>query len=750
MFFYKLLGVVAFSATTLCTYAQSPHTFKGSISSTADMLGVNQVKVLALPLGDSTFTNPEGIFEFQYDRGTINKIVVSKNYYITDTLIVEDEHSFGLFYLEPVKDLDGTTITSRVNSTEISTLGVRKVEKISSKELMKAACCNLSESFETTPSVDVGFTDAVSGYKQIQMLGLTGSHTLFTRENIPDVRGIASITGLTFTPGTFVESMQLSKGSGSVVNGFEGTAGQINVEWLKPFEDKTPTLILNGYQSNQGRSEGNLVWSHKLNDHTSTNVFLHGKSNWLNIDQNKDNFLDQPLGEAVVVGNRWFHFSPKGWEVQGGVKATYMDNKGGTVTQNESSFIPWRYEQRVNRAEAWAKIGRVFEGQPWKSMGLQLSGVYHDQKGLYAQTKNYDANQQSFYANYIYQSMIGNTNHIIKGGASFQYDQVTENYNSVAYDRIEVTPGVFAEYTYNHLEKFNVVTGIRADYHNIYGAFVTPRLHLRYAPSDKSAIRASIGSARRTANVFAENFALMASNRAFNLIGNGDDGLPYNGMKQEVAWNMGVNYTQKFRLNYRDGSISVDYYYTHFSNQIVVDIENPTQVNLYNLDGRSFAHSFQAQIDYEIIRKLDVRLAYRLYDVKTTFDDHLIEKALVARHRGFVNVAYETRNQWKFDLTYQVYGSKRMPMHSTDGVTLTDFYRTPSFDVWNAQFSKTLAKERLDLYVGIENILGKMQHNLILNSQNPTNPYFDASLIWGQAMGRNIYVGFRYRIGGLL
>lgn len=748
MFSNKYIGVAILLMATHTSYAQDIKTYKGSITNAKDLLGINNVQIITLPQQDTFYTTGEGIFEITLGDQEVRQLVFSKKYYQTDTVAIQSLDEFGMYYLEPVVDIDGATVTSRVNSTEISTFGVRKVEKISSKELMKAACCNLSESFETTPSVDVGFTDAVSGYKQIQMLGLTGSHTLFTRENIPDVRGVAAITGLTFTPGTFVESMQLSKGSGSVVNGYEGTAGQINVEWLKPFESKTPTLLLNGYQSHQGRSEGNVVWSTKVSEHTSTNVFLHAKSNWLNLDQNKDYFLDQPLGEAYVVGNRWFHFSPKGWEIQGGVKGTFMNNRGGTVKQSEAAFIPWIYEQKVNRAEAWAKIGRVYEGQPWKSMGLQLSGVYHDQKGMYAQTKNYDANQQSFYANYIYQSMIKNTNHIIKTGASFQYDAVKENYNKVAYQRNEITPGVFGEYSYSHLEKFNVVAGLRADYHNIYGAFVTPRLHVRYAPTDKSAIRASIGSARRTANVFAENFALMASNRTFSLNGNGDAALPYGGMKQEQAWNMGINYTQKFRLNYRDGAFSFDYYYTHFQNQIVVDIENPTQVRLYNLDGRSFAHSLQAQLDYEIIRKLDVRLAYRLYDVKTTFDGQLLEKALVARHRGFINIAYETRNQWKFDLTYQVFGSKRMPMHSTDGVTLTDAYRTPVYDVWNMQISKTMAKERLDVYAGVENVFGKMQHNLILNATNPSNPYFDASLIWGQAMGRNIYIGFRYRIGG--
>lgn len=681
---------------------------------------------------------------------TIQKIIIEADQFTTDTLTLSEETNYDIF-LYDVNTLAGVNFTSKINSNEISTIGFQKTEKISSKELMKAACCNLSESFETTPSVDVGFTDAVSGYKQIQMLGLTGSHTLFTRENIPDVRGLASITGLTFTPGTFVESMQLSKGTGSVVNGFEGTAGQINIEWHKPFEEKNPQWMLNGYQSNQGRTEGNLVYNTMINDKLSTNVFLHGKSNWMNLDQNNDGFLDQPKGEAFVAGNRWFYFSPNNIEIQGGVKLTKMDNRGGEIKYftDEQNNNYWNYNQSVERGEAWAKIGYMNPNKKWQSMGLQLSGLYHNQATNY-NTKVYDAEQSSFYANYIYQSIISNTNHVIKMGSSLTYDNISESYNDQrfvnnTYKRKEIVPGAFAEYSYNYLTKFNLVAGLRGDYHNLYGAFVTPRLHLRYAPNDFNAFRASIGRAQRTANVLAENFAQMASNRQFLIQGDRNSNNPY-GLDPEIAWNMGVNYTNKFKIGHREGTIGIDYYYTHFQNQVVVDIENPTQVRFYNLNGASYAHSFQTQVDYEIIPRLDIRVAYRYYDVKTTFDDVLKEKPLISKHRAFVNLGYETRNNWKFDYTFQVFGSKRLPEHSKDGTNIIASNTTKPYTVMNAQISKSFKEDIFDVYLGVENIVGNMQKNMILMSDQTNSPYFDASLIWGQAMGRNFYLGFRYNI----
>lgn len=711
--------------------------------------------IITLPDSMISFADGNGTFDLPI-YNTTEKIVVKYTGYINDTIFVAnivDTVMVKLVENITEKTLNDAVVQTRKNSTEISTIGIQKVEKIGHRELLKAACCNLSESFETTPSVDVGFTDAVSGYKQIQMLGLTGSHTMFTRENIPDTRGLAAITGLTFTPGTWVESMQLSKGTGSVVNGYEGTAGQINVEWLKPFEEKMPRMIINGYQSTQGRSEGNLIYNHNFDETISTNIFLHGKSNWMRVDQNNDGFLDQPIGNTFAAANRWFYFSPKGFEIQGGIKGVYMDNTGGqnafADTKQQTPLGPWGYLQNVERIEGWAKLGKMFTAKPYKSMGLQLSALHHNQNTTFG-LNHFDALQQSLYANYIYQTIISNTDHIIKGGASFTYDVYKEMFGSNNFNRKEIVPGAFAEYAYSYLKKINLVAGLRADYHNLFGFFATPRMHIRYAPNDFTAFRASIGRAQRTANIFAENFAYMASNRTFLI----ESANPFNnayGFKPEVAWNMGINTTQKFRLNYRDGTFGIDYYYTNFTNQVVVDIENPHSVRFYNLIGKSFAHSFQAQLDYEPIRKLDVRLAYRWYNVKTTYDALSIQngilkqKPLLAAHRAFANIAYETNNNWTFDYTIHWTGAKRVPLHSVDGINYKNFNASP-FTIMNAQISKSWKKETFHLYAGVENIMGVMQHHLVLGADNPYSNYFDASIIWGAAMGRNIYVGFNYRL----
>lgn len=644
------------------------------------------------------------------------------------------------------RKLKEVTITHRRKSTEVSLMSTMKTERIGQRELLKAACCNLSESFETTPSVDVAFTDAVSGYKQIQMLGLAGPYTLITRENIPDTRGLAAITGLSFTPGAWIESMQLSKGTGSVVNGYESVAGQINVELKKPFEEKEEKWLFNIYQSSQGRSEANLVHRKQFNEHLSSNLFIHARSQWMKLDQNKDGFLDQPLDKQFVAANRWFWFGPGGWEVQGGAKATFLSNTGGQTdyARGEGNVVgkPWGYEMDINRVEGWAKIGKMFR-KPGTSIGLQLSAVHHLQEGLYG-SRNYSAEQKTLYSNLIYQSYISNTNHIIKLGASAMLDNYDEKLSTQQYTRNEFVPGVFTEYAWTYSDKLNMIAGVRADQHNIYGGFITPRLHVRYAPFKNTAIRASVGRAQRTANIFAENMGYMASNRAFVILGP-ESGKPY-GLKPEVAWNGGVNLTQKFQLDYRDGSFGIDYYYTNFENQVVVDVEDPHSVRFYNLNGASFAHSLHAQLDYELIHKLDLRLAYRWYDVRTTYSGALKERPLVATHRAFINAGYETRSHWKFDYTLQWTGAKRIPAihdHNSGGTVAEA--GSPSFIQMNAQVSKTW-NEVLELYAGGENLTNYMQHMPVIGADNPYGAGFDASMIWGPVMGSNYYIGLRYKI----
>jgi outer membrane receptor for ferrienterochelin and colicin len=690
-----------------------------------------------------TTTDVNGNFKLSKLK-TNNQLVISYVGYRSDTVIINNQ-DFLAIALKNSVDLNEVTVTYRRKATEVSLLEPLNTNVIGGKELLKAACCNLSESFETNPSVDVSFTDAVTGTRQIQMLGLAGPYTQITRENMPNIRGLSAVYGLTYIPGTWIESIHLNKGAGSVINGFESIAGQIDVNLRNPASmDK---LHLNVYGNQKGRIELNANLQADMGDKIGTALLLHGMNNSFKDDHNGDNFLDHPMGEQYVLLNRWELYNDKGIHFQAGVKGTYVDKIGGEIDFDpeidKGTTNSWGMNIHTERYEGWAKLGKVNIEKPWQSVGFQISGATHKQASYFG-LNNYDASQNTFYANLLYQSIIKNTNHKFKTGISFQYDDYKELLNTVNFDRIESVPGAFFEYTYNHLEKFNAIVGFRGDYHNEYGAFVTPRVHLRYSINDNTTLRASGGRGQRSANIISENTGILASSRQFIINGDGSD-KPY-GLDPEIAWNYGLNLTYKFTLDYRNGFVSIDFYRTDFQNQIVVDLDqNPQQAIFYNLDGESYSNSFQAQFDYELINRLDFRIAYRWYDVKTTYNGNLKEKPLVANNRAFINLAYETKKYWKFDFTINWQGQKRIPDLSTNPVEYQLDSYSPDFFLMNAQISKSW-QQKFDLYAGVENLFNYKQKDPILASNQPFSQYFDSSLIWGPVTGRNIYFGMRYNI----
>jgi outer membrane receptor protein involved in Fe transport len=691
-----------------------------------------------------TITDEEGYFRLPRSSKS-KRLVASFIGYGSDTLSVTGSAPV-VFMLSDVSTLDNVEITYRQKSTQIDMLDARKVENISGKELLKAPCCNLSESFETSPSVDVSFTDAATGARQIQMLGLAGPNTQIMRENMPDVRGLSAIHGLTFIPGTWIDGIQVIKGTGSVINGFESIAGQINVNLKRPFQMKE-RLLLNAYASEGGRLEGNAGVRLKVGKQWGSAVLLHGSMGNIRHDRNSDGFLDMPLFNHFVALNRWEHQGEDGLHFEAGIKGTRTDKIGGETAfdryAHEGGSNVWGMHLLMQRVEGWTKIGKVSQAKPWRSVGLQLSGATHSQHSTFG-TRRYEGAQSTFYANLMYQTIIDNTNHNILTGASLQYDDYAESLDSAVYDRTEIVPGVFTEYTYKYGEKLDVVAGLRLDHHNLYGAFMTPRLHMRYAPDERTALRASAGRGLRTANIIAENSGMLASSRRI-VIESENNGNPY-GLAPEIAWNFGVNLTREFTIDYRDGAVSLDFYRTIFENQIVVDYDQePQTVLFYNLDGRSFSNSFQAQVDYEIVKRVDLRIAYRWFDVQTEFRKGIRQKPLMAPHRFFVNAGYESRNHWKVDLTFNWQGSKRLPDTYDNPEPYRLPARSPAYGVVNAQVNKTW-NEKLEVYIGAENLLDFRQEDPILASEDPFGPYFDSSMVWGPIFGRNVYAGLRYTL----
>ena len=700
-------------------------------------------------------TDDNGTFTLKRTENS-NTLVISYIGYKTKTVKVTNSEALHI-QLEPQSALEEVVVTQKRANTMKSQWQVANLHTMSSGELLKAACCNLSESFSTNPSIDVNFSDAVTGNKQIKMLGLTSPYILMAEENIPAMRGASQAYGLSFVPGTWIESIQITKGAGSVINGYESISGQINYEIEKPINARP--FFLNLYTSEDSRYELNAHTKVKLSDKWATSLLAHGNVRQRKSDHNHDGFIDNPIGNQINLLNRWqYSNAEKGWVSF--VNLNYMkdERQAGQIDYNPLTYKgttnAWGSEVNSERFTLSNKTGYVFPDTPYKSIGLQNSFQSHRQDSYFG-LNSYDIHQKSWYGNLIYNSIIGNTQHKFAIGLSGTYDDYNERLTTSAlagdFSRIDRSVGAFFEYTYDNLSNFSFVAGVRADSHNNLGNFITPRFHLRYNPWKQATFRLSAGRGKRAANVIAENQQLLASSRQLHIIG-GDGGKLY-GLNPEIAWNYGASFLQAFKIWGKNAELSVDFYRTHFDNQIVVDLDHsPQQALFYNLNGKSFANSLQAEVSISPAKGLDFKAAYKYYDVQTQFTKGQLEKTLTPKHRWFANIAYETadthennHSQWKFDVTFNWLGEQRLPTTATNPLPyrLSDY--APSFATFNAQITRVFSKT-FEVYVGGENITNYKQANGILAADAPFGAYFDSTMQYAPAFGQMYYAGMRFKL----
>jgi len=737
----RTLRSITFLLFVLCSFSSFSQFVKGTVNEKKEE-GLEALPGVSIFWRNNiiqTITDQNGSFSISFP-GQEDYLIFSFTGFQQDSILINKSNfqEEVNILLKAGKALDEVSIEVRNKSTQISLISPKKTELIGENELRKAACCNLSESFETSPSVDVSFTDAATGTRQIKMLGLSGKYSQISIENIPDSRGLSTLTGMQAIPGSWVSGIQLNKGAGSVVNGYESVTGQINAELFKPEGDKR--FHFNLYGNAMGRIEGNYIARKKFSDSLSTALMVHHNHMTSPHDNNNDGFHDHLIGDGASVLNRWRFIAKNNWRGQFILRSIWDEKNSGSF--NPSTSNPFLVNLKENHNEAWMKLGYLFPNSEFASIGTQWKVAYKTINYQFGD-RAYVADQSSAYFNFIYENIIGNTNHHYKTGASWTYDELDEELVDFDFLRKEWSSGAYFEYNFKRGENFDYLLGVREDYNNFYGWLFTPRSHMRYALSENSTLRASGGKAYRTANVLAENYPYLASNRAFVIQGS-TASLPY-GLEMEDAWNYGLNYTHKLNLDYRELVIAVDFYRTEFQNQLVVDLfTNPQEVNFYNLSGKSFANSFQVQLDYELIKRLDFRTAYRWYDVQTEYQSvGLQSQALLPQHRAFVNLSYKTRNEWMFDATLNWRGSQIVPSK----VLAAASTNSPAYSVVNAQVSKE-HKEKFEVYLGVENLLDFKQNNPIIMSENPNDPSFDATMVWGPVFGRNIYFGIRMTLLG--
>lgn len=676
--------------------------------------------------------------------------------------------------------LNEAQVVAKGPTTSVSLLDPLVVQSLGRDELCRAACCNLSEAFETNAAVDASFTDAVTGTKQIRMLGLDGKYTQIMFDNQPGARGLNILQGMKFIPGEWVDQIHIGKGAGSVTLGHESMTGQINVSLRDAdIQDK---LIVNGFLNRAGRFELNTVSRHAVSRKWKTALLTHGEwADRIN-DRNSDGFQDNALSKDVVLRSEWEYTGDRGMRGEYAVTAVTQEKESGQLPLLDAGTNGlWMADQAVNRVVATAKTGYVFPGDDGRSLGSQLTLGNHDQTLSFGPYRSYIADQQFARLNLLHQMKTGRGDDLVVGlsAKADRYDQALIQDGTfpvpggiATVRREEATVGAFAEWTVKR-EQWDVILGLRSDVHDTFGVFVTPRLNARWSVSDAISLKAAAGKGWRTSVPLAEFAGVWASNRSWIFPESGSVD-PFRGLQPEESWNLGLNLLSKFTLGYRDASFNLDGYRVDFSNRVFVDLDTPGEATIRQ--GRSQSRSAQAEFWWDWTKRLDITLAYRWVDASSDYDPDGFDgyggyrkDPFVAQHRGFATVAYGSRpdakgRQWRADVTFQVTGPQRLPWTFENDLVDPRYVRpseAPTFVTGNVQISRDFS-EGQQIYVGVENVTDYRQAEPIVGIDYDTAPgevqtvsggpigddaLFDAAIVYAPIFGRNVYAGVRWAFG---
>lgn len=692
-------------------------------------------------------------------------------------------------YGDRADSLEATVFVGKQNGNYLSKGKPIRTEVISAAGLCKMACCNLAESFENSASVTVGYSDAVTGARQIKLLGLSGVYTQMLDENRPVMRGLASPFGLSYVPGQWLESIQIAKGSPSVINGVESLTGQINMEHRKPTDEKP--LFINASIMSDSKADFNIASSLQLNPRWSTVILGHVSGNFEADDHNHDGYLDEPKMLQFNLSNRWLYYADSGVQVRFGIRALRDSREGGqdgydyddyaAMVRGESSAstLPWGSDITNQSINGYVKVGVPLNPDNSQNIAVVADYNYYDMDSYFGSTK-YLGEQHSTFLNLLYQNEI-NESHKFTVGLSNTLDRYNETLlrilssgtiqgggEEVATDLVNA--GALGEYTFHAGDKFTAIAGLRLDWYNQVNAGenevkLSPRVTLKYSPDESIVLRFNGGRGLRYSNPLTDNIGVLSTGKAF--VGN------YQSRTLEDAWTLGGNLTYYFPLGASEDSyFSFDYFRTQFVQQQIVDYEylyngtteaygsNSTQIAFYNLDGnKSYTDNYQFDLSFEPIERFTITATFRYTNARIQLlgDKHMTERPLTSRYKGVLNLQYATNlNKWIFDFTASVNGPSRVYNFmeddvDSDGNLIYEDGETPVYPLLYLQVTKRF--KGVDIYIGGENLTNYRQKHVILGNTLDAHGHvvandmtFDASSIWGPLMGIKVYAGVRFTL----
>lgn len=718
-------------------------TVKGLSGSMEEPLPGAVIKVLNSINGTTTDSN--GSFRLKINNTESNYLLVSYFGFKTDTINIT-----GKEYIDIVLTNDFSTSEIKVKDSKhtfIENVGA-KTEVLTGVEFRKAACCDLTGCFGNNSSIDIAVTDIVTDSRELKVLGLEGKYTQILVDNQPIITGVKTKYELSSIPGTLINSIKISKGTNSVIQGYESIGGIVNVLLLD--YENSDKVLLNGFLNHGMEKQFNANYSESFNSINSFFSF-HTVQKSNKIDKNKDGFLDNSLITRYMLFNKFDIGENNGKDkFFGNIGIRYWNEErigGQRDFDKEIEGSDKIYGQTVNINSGEIYSRSLLKLSDRNELKFLISGSLYSAKSFYGITK-YDAYQKNFYLNAIY-DMEFNRNLNLKFGAGYKYQNAEEEIKFLGqtqktysgnYRTLESIPGLFTELSIITLgEKLNIIPGIRADFHNEHGTVLTPRLLIKYMPTSSSTIRLTAGTGFRTVYVFNEYSNVLASSR--NIIFDSN-----NPLEPEKVINYGIDFLQMYDFGSITGNFNIDFFRTNFLNKVTADYDtDPNSLIFTNLKSSSYSDVLQAELNMSIKKMIDLKLSYKYLYSEYELNGVKFEEPFEPKHKLFGSVTFTAPEElFIFNTNVQWYGKQRLPSTKKNPIEFQRPDESDSYFIINSQLTKKIGM--FELYVGVENLLDFMQPNPIIDPQNPFGKYFDTSFIWGPVKGREFYTGFRFYV----
>ena len=237
----------------------------------------------------------------------------------------------------------------------------------------------------------------------------------------------------------------------------------------------------------------------------------------------------------------------------------------------------------------------------------------------------------------------------------------------------------------------------------------------------------------------------MANNRVFNLSSGSAPAV-------ESAWTLGTSGAFTKDIAFKELQITGDVFLTKFDRKMTLDLDQDIETALFynkswtvnEWEDQPYSLSAQFGGQYELLHRTLFKFAYRYQKVTqlnlTAFnqgiDNELEEVILNVPHLLYGGISYTGTKGLGIELNATYNSSQRLPNVGYDD-------RSPAFTMLGGQVSKEF-RRRGQVYLGLQNALNVRQLNPILGGDLPFEDRFDASVVWGPIMGRQVYMGWRY------